>query len=117
MTAKTRAKNASWISEKPESTATRVERQIKEAVLSGKLKAGELFGSENELAAQFGVSRLPIREALSRLSALGIIEIRTGAGGGARLAESANPSAAIEALALAFQLANVSVDEGWVPQY
>ncbi|MCK9507703.1 MAG: FadR family transcriptional regulator [Pigmentiphaga sp.] len=117
MTVKPRAKKASWISEKPESTATRVERQIKEAVLSGKLKAGEVLGSENELAAQFGVSRLPIREALSRLSALGIIEIRTGAGGGARIAESANPSAAIEALALQFQLAGVTVDEVFVAQY
>src|SRR5690606_24118488 len=82
-----------------------------------KLKAGEVLGSENELAAQFGVSRLPIREALSRLSALGIIEIRTGAGGGARIAEAADPSAAIEALALQFQLAGVTVDEVFVAQY
>lgn len=35
---------------------------------------------ENELAAEFGVSRTPVREALQRLNYLGMIESRTGLG-------------------------------------
>lgn len=100
-----------WQDEKPEATAIRVERQIKEAVLDGRLQPGAVLGSENELAAQFGVSRLPIREALGRLRALGVVEIRTGAGGGARVAGSGNPQPAAEALALQLRLAGVTAAE------
>ncbi|WP_160142162.1 FadR/GntR family transcriptional regulator [Pigmentiphaga humi] len=106
-----------WLEEKPEATAVRVERQIKEAVLDGRLKPGDALGSENDLAAQFGVSRLPIREALSRLRALGVVEIRTGAGGGARIASSGNPTPAVEALALQLQLAGVTAAEVFEAQF
>lgn len=58
----------------------RVEKQIKEAVLDGKLQPGDFLGSENDLAEQFQVSRLPIREAMGRLQALGVVDVRTGAG-------------------------------------
>lgn len=35
---------------------------------------------ENELAAEFGVSRTPIREALQRLAIEGLVEVRNGVG-------------------------------------
>lgn len=79
----------------------RIERQIKEALLEGQLAPGDFLGSENDLATQFGVSRLPVREAMSRLQALGVVDIKTGAGGGARIAQ---PNAAPSAEALAIQL-------------
>lgn len=79
----------------------RIERQIKEALLEGRFAPGDFLGSENDLATQFGVSRLPVREALSRLQALGVVDIKTGAGGGARIAQ---PNAAPPAEALAIQL-------------
>ena len=41
---------------------------------------GDRLPSENDLAAQYGVSRVTIRKALNMLLALGIIETRTGGG-------------------------------------
>lgn len=105
-----------WVAEKPESTAVRVERQIKEAVLDGRLSPGDFLGSENDLAAKFGVSRLPIREALGRLRALGVVEIRTGAAGGVRIA-TGDPAPSVEALAVQFQLVGVSPEEVFDAQF
>jgi GntR family transcriptional repressor for pyruvate dehydrogenase complex len=96
-----------WKPEKRETTASKVERQIKAAVLNGVFQAGEFLGSENELAARFNVSRLPIREAIGRLGSLGVVEVKTGAGGGVRVAEG-DPNPAVEALAI--QLALVGTD-------
>jgi GntR family transcriptional repressor for pyruvate dehydrogenase complex len=96
--------------EKRESTASKVERQIKRAVLEGHFSPGEFLGSENDLADRFGVSRLPIREAMGRLSALGVVAVRTGAGGGVRIAEG-NPAPAIEALAIQLALMSISASE------
>lgn len=99
-----------WKLGRSESTAIRVERQIKEALLDGHFVAGDFLGSESDLTAQFGVSRLPIREALGRLEALGVVDIRTGAGGGARIAQG-NPERFSEALAIQLKLVGVREEE------
>ena len=75
-----------WRSARTEPAACRIERQIKSAILSGQFKVGDYLGSENDLAAKLGVSRLPVREAVGRLQALGLVEVRTGAAGGVRVA-------------------------------
>lgn len=46
---------------------------FKQQILSGELKEGDLIPSERELASQFGVSRVPVREALRILEYIGII--------------------------------------------
>jgi GntR family transcriptional repressor for pyruvate dehydrogenase complex len=61
--------------------------QIRDAVLSGKLKPGNRLASEKELADQFGVSKATMREAMRVLEVLGLIEIRKGIGGGIFIAE------------------------------
>lgn len=99
-----------WKLGRSESTAIRVERQIKEALLDGHFVSGDFLGSESDLTAQFGVSRLPIREALGRLEALGVVDIRTGAGGGARIAQG-NPERFSEALAIQLKLIGVREEE------
>lgn len=60
--------------------SSQVLERIKEKIKSGDFPAGEKLPSEMELARQFGVSRAPIREALSILSASGIVESRQGGG-------------------------------------
>jgi GntR family transcriptional repressor for pyruvate dehydrogenase complex len=57
--------------------------QIRAALLNGEVKVGERLPSERELCDSFGVSRPTVREALRSLEALGLLEIRPGAKGGA----------------------------------
>jgi GntR family transcriptional repressor for pyruvate dehydrogenase complex len=75
-----------WRSARSEPAASRIERQIKEAILNGQFKVGDYIGSEHDLSTELGVSRLPVREALNRLQALGLVDVTTGAAGGARVA-------------------------------
>ncbi|MDR1587974.1 MAG: FadR family transcriptional regulator [Treponema sp.] len=53
---------------------------MEEAILKGNLKVGEKLPSEQDLAAQFGVSRNILREALQDIKARGLVEIKNGAG-------------------------------------
>jgi len=115
-TATDKPETPAWKRGRTESTAMRVERQIKEALFDGHFVPGDFLGSENELAAQFGVSRLPIREALGRLQTLGVVNIRSGAGGGARIAEG-DPTRFSEALAIQLKLVDVSVEEIFDAQF
>lgn len=48
--------------------------QIKDDIFAFKILPGERF-SENELAAKFGFSRTPVREALLRLAREGYVEV------------------------------------------
>lgn len=57
--------------------------QIRQAIVTGKLPAGERLPPERELAEQFGVSRVTVRDALRALEAMGLLEVRVGARGGA----------------------------------
>lgn len=57
--------------------------QVKDAVLSGELKAGDKLPSENELAHIFGISRATVREAFRTLELSGLIIIKQGSKGGA----------------------------------
>lgn len=52
--------------------------QIIADVLSGEMQPGETLPSERRLAEVLGVSRPTIREALKRLAAAGLIEVRQG---------------------------------------
>lgn len=57
--------------------------QLKEAILSNDLKAGDKLPPERELAEQFQVSRIAVREAIRALENSGFVAIRQGAAGGA----------------------------------
>lgn len=57
--------------------------QLKHAFLVGHFKAGDKLPPERELANEFQVSRVAVREALRALESTGFIEIRQGATGGA----------------------------------
>src|SRR5690242_10085740 len=52
--------------------------QIVAEVLSGEMQPGETLPSERRLSEVLGVSRPAIREALKRLAAAGLVEVRQG---------------------------------------
>lgn len=54
--------------------------QIKEAILRGDFSVGDKLPSEKEFCEMFGVSRVPVREALSALELNGLVESVHGAG-------------------------------------
>jgi DNA-binding FadR family transcriptional regulator len=56
--------------------------QLKEAILSSDFKAGDKLPPERDLAEQFQVSRIAIREAVRALENSGFVEIRQGVTGG-----------------------------------
>lgn len=59
---------------------------LQDSILTGYYRPGDRLPSEAALCAHFDVSRPTLREALGRLSALGLIQSRRGAGGGAFIA-------------------------------
>lgn len=54
--------------------------QLKEMISNGELKPGQRLPSERDMAESLGVSRASVREALTALEAIGILDIRPGEG-------------------------------------
>ena len=55
-------------------------RRVLGLITEGALDEGDRLPSEAEMAAQFGISRPLIRQALSRLQAASVVDVRWGAG-------------------------------------
>lgn len=66
--------------ERERSLVIRVEAQIEELILDGRLRVGDQLPPEGRLAQRFGVSRTVIREATSRLMARSLLETTPGGG-------------------------------------
>ena len=106
-------KTEPWSFEPTRSGATLSSRIVDEvcaALFEKRLASGDFLGTEKDIAERAGVSRIVARDALRTLQALGVVEIKVGAGGGARVAEG-NPRLFSEALAVQLSLAGVSVQE------
>lgn len=54
--------------------------RIADMIGSGELKAGDRLPSERSLAATLGISRSALREAISTLDSVGLVEARVGSG-------------------------------------
>lgn len=54
--------------------------QLKALIFKGNLKPGDKLPAERELSERLGVSRASVREALTALEAMGILDIRPGEG-------------------------------------
>ncbi|WP_099352567.1 FadR/GntR family transcriptional regulator [Fredinandcohnia onubensis] len=65
---------------KPKKIYEEVADTLQEAIRSGKLKPGTKLESVQQLAESFQVGRSAIREALTALKAMGLIEMRQGEG-------------------------------------
>jgi GntR family transcriptional repressor for pyruvate dehydrogenase complex len=57
-----------------------IARQIRNMIRDGKLTVGDRLPAERDLVQQFGASRASVREALSALEMLGLVECRGGQG-------------------------------------
>ena len=57
-----------------------VEEQIRNMILNGAYRKGDLLPSEKDLTDMTGVSRITVREAIRGLAEVGIIETRKGKG-------------------------------------
>lgn len=64
-----------------------VVKQVQEAIFSGELEPGDRLPPERELAGQFGLSRMSVRDALRTLESSGLVEIKVGSNGGAFIRE------------------------------
>lgn len=74
--------------------AEAVTARLVDAITLGLLADSEQLPSEAELAAQFGVSTVTVREALVALRQQGLVETRRGRGGGSFVKTPVDPSAA-----------------------
>jgi GntR family transcriptional repressor for pyruvate dehydrogenase complex len=99
-----------FVGGRADSLSSQIVTAVRDALFAKKLKPGEFLGTEHELAARFGVSRVAARDALRTLQALGIVDIKMGKGGGARIARG-NPRLFAEALAVQLDLTGVSARE------
>src|SRR5437588_2126430 len=90
--------------------STQIVAQVREALFAKELRPGDFLGTEKDLAERFAVSRIVARDALRTLEAQGVVEIKVGSGGGARIARG-NARLFAEALAVQLDLAGVSVSE------
>jgi len=57
-----------------------VAEQLRDAILDGRFGAGTKLPPERELAAEFGVNRTSVREAIKVLEGLGLVAVRQGDG-------------------------------------
>ena len=69
--------------------------KIKEMITSGRLRPGEKLPREADLAAELGLSRNSLREAVKALSMVNVLDVRQGDG---TYATSLAPSLLLEAL-------------------
>lgn len=65
---------------KPKKIYEEVAETLHEMIRTGQLKPGDKIASVQQLAENFQVGRSAVREALSALSAMGLVEIRQGEG-------------------------------------
>ncbi len=67
---------------RPTRVSEQVAHQIKALILSGQLEPGTRLPPERDLAQQFGLSRMTLRDALRALESRGFIRVKVGARGG-----------------------------------
>ena len=79
-----------------EAPSTEVARRLLDFLLSGHVRVGDRIPSERQLAAQLGVGRSAVRDALRPLLLLGVVEARQGDGTYLRQQESSLLPQAVE---------------------
>jgi DNA-binding FadR family transcriptional regulator len=99
-----------WQDVRPQSVSSRIIEQVWDALFRGELNPGDRLGSEVELAQKLGVSRVPVRDAFRTLQALGILDVKVGAHGGAFVA-AGDPKRFADTLAVQLKLFGIGIEE------
>ena len=94
---------------KPNRAFQRVVEQIEGSILDGHYSPGDTLPSELQLKEMFKTGRGTVREALRVLEEKGLIEIRSGAGGGPTVTKP-EPDKIIESFSLLLRFQRVSFD-------
>ncbi len=81
-----------------ERAADVVTRALVDGLRAGVAPVGSLLPKDTELAQRFGVSRLVVRDALNRLRRAGLLDIRSGPGGGAAVKSLSIPTRLLTSL-------------------
>jgi GntR family transcriptional regulator, transcriptional repressor for pyruvate dehydrogenase complex len=84
-----------------------VEQEILGLILRGELVRGAKLPPEREIAAHHGVSRNVVREAINRLAAMNIVDVRHGAG---TFVASLDMDSLVEPLEFAVRLDSATVE-------
>lgn len=90
-----RAPGPTWTSVSRSRTHELVLQRIEEQIVAGNLRVGDRLPAEREFAAQLGVSRSSIREAVRILEAQGVLTSGVGAGPDSGTVVSALPAEAL----------------------
>lgn len=90
------------------SATAKVFEALHEMIATGRYKRGQMLPPQEELARQLGVSRNTLREAVNKLSAMGLLVSRQGVG---TVVEPPSPAGYMSALGGQFLLDPLSVRE------
>src|SRR5437868_8133407 len=78
----TTAPTSAFVPIRPTRASSDVIAQIRRAILSGQYRPGDRLPTERDMAQQFGVSRVTVRDALRALEANGLVRVKVGGQGG-----------------------------------
>jgi GntR family transcriptional regulator, transcriptional repressor for pyruvate dehydrogenase complex len=95
---------------KTKRTFEEVVARVREMLFGGALKPGDRLPGERDLAAQLGIGRPALREALRALESSGLIVLRKGKTGGAFISNG-KPSVIAENMSDLLRLSSISVDQ------
>jgi len=87
-----------------------IAEQVRQRIYDGELKPGDKLPPERDLATQFGVGRMLVREALRKLEEGGFIETRKGNGGGVFI-RNIDASVTVRSLLTLIQMGKVSIHD------
>lgn len=90
---------------KNDKVSQKIIEYIQDLILEDKLKTGDKLPSERQLGEQFQIGRPAIREALSALEVIGLVEMRHGQG---NFVANNTASNYLKALSISFKLDNGS---------
>ncbi len=63
---------------KKQSVAEQIYNRLREKIIRGELRSGDQLPTEVELCQMYQVSRTSVRQALGKLSSLGLVEVLWG---------------------------------------